>query len=103
MAVKIRLSRIGKKNAPVYRIVATDERKKRDGAFLEDLGTYNPKGGVLVTFKNERIDHWISKGAIATDVVKRLYKNHKEAVQPAAAPAAKPAKAPKAKKEAVQE
>ena len=41
MAVKIRLSRIGKKNAPFSRIVAIDSRKKRDGAFLEDLGTYD--------------------------------------------------------------
>jgi small subunit ribosomal protein S16 len=86
MSVKIRLSRIGKKNAPFYRIVAIDERKKRDGAFLEDLGTYNPNGGSLVTFKQERIDDWIAKGAIATDVVKRLYKKHKKGAQ-AAVPA----------------
>ena len=80
MAVKIRLSRIGKKNAPFYRIVAIDERKKRDGAFLEDLGTYNPYGGTLITFKPDRIDAWIAQGAVATDVVKRLCKKHKQAL-----------------------
>jgi small subunit ribosomal protein S16 len=78
MAVKIRLSRIGKKNAPFYRIVAVDERKKRDGACLEDLGTYNPVNGTLVTFNAERVDAWVAQGAIKTDVVKRLYKNYKK-------------------------
>ena len=43
MAVKIRFARVGKKHAPIYKIVAIDSRRKRDGMFLEDLGTYNPK------------------------------------------------------------
>ena len=82
MAVKIRLSRLGKKNAPQFRIVAVDERKKRDGAFLEDLGTYNPTSHTFVQFHQDRIDDWVSKGAIVTDAVKRLqkkYKNEKKA------------------------
>ncbi len=74
MAVKIRLSRIGKKNAPFYRIVAIDSRKKRDGKFLEDLGTYNPLTGELVQFHQERVEEWIKKGAIPTDTVVRLQK-----------------------------
>ena len=78
MAVKIRLTRIGKKNAPQYRIVAVDERKKRDGAFLEDLGTYNPKSHKMVQFHEERIADWVSKGAIMTDTVKRLHKKFRE-------------------------
>lgn len=76
MAVKIRLSRIGKKNAPMYRIVAIDSRKKRDGMFIEGLGTYNPVTGELVTFQLERINEWIARGAIPTETVsklKRLY------------------------------
>jgi small subunit ribosomal protein S16 len=78
MAVKIRLSRIGKKNAPVYRIVAVDSRKKRDGEALENLGTYDPIRGVLVQFHEERINDWVSKGAIMTDVVKKLQKMNKK-------------------------
>jgi small subunit ribosomal protein S16 len=74
MAVKIRLSRVGKKAAPFYRIVAVDERRKRDGASLEVLGTYNPLKGELVQFDQERISYWLSQGAIATDAVKRLQK-----------------------------
>lgn len=77
MAVKIRLSRIGKKGAPFYRIVAVDERRKRDGASLEVLGTYDPLKGALVQFHAERIDHWVSQGAIPTDAVKRLQKMNK--------------------------
>jgi small subunit ribosomal protein S16 len=78
MAVKIRFSRIGKKNAPMYRIVAVDERKKRDGAFLEDLGTYNPKTHQILQFHEERIDHWVSQGAIMTDSVRRIKKLHQK-------------------------
>ncbi len=76
MAVKIRLARIGKKNLPVYRIVAIDSRKKRDGAYLENLGTYDPIKGVLVQFHPERINDWVSKGAIVTDAVKKIQKLH---------------------------
>jgi small subunit ribosomal protein S16 len=83
MAVKIRLSRVGKKNAPYYRIVALDSRKKRDGASLEILGTYNPLNGELIQFNAERIDAWIKVGAIPSLAVKRLSKLHKKATMPA--------------------
>jgi len=79
MAVKIRLSRIGKKNAPFYKIVAVDSRKKRDGACLEDLGTYDALKSALVTFHEDRVKHWIALGAVPTDTVKRIYKNHSKA------------------------
>jgi small subunit ribosomal protein S16 len=78
MSVKIRLSRIGKKHAPFYRIVAIDSRKKRDGASLEILGTYNPLNGELVQFRNDRINDWVSKGAIPSDAVKKLQKIYQE-------------------------
>lgn len=78
MAVKIRLARIGKKNAPFYRIVAIDSRKKRDGAFLEDLGTYDPLKTKLVHFHEDRINHWISLGAQPSETVKKLHRMHKE-------------------------
>ncbi|MGE0207337.1 MAG: 30S ribosomal protein S16, partial [Candidatus Babeliales bacterium] len=67
MAVKIRLSRIGKKNAPQYRIVAVDERKKRDGEYLDNLGTYEPIAHKIVQLHEDRIKDWLSKGAIMTD------------------------------------
>ena len=78
MSVKIRLARIGKKHAPYYRIVAIDSRKKRDGASLEILGTYNPLKGELVQFHNDRIEDWISKGAIPTDAVRKLQKMYQQ-------------------------
>lgn len=78
MSVKIRLSRIGKKHAPFYRIVAIDSRKKRDGASLEILGTYNPLKGELIQFHNDRINDWISKGAVPTDAVKKLQRVYSE-------------------------
>ena len=74
MAVKIRFTRVGKKHAPVYRIVAIDSRKKRDGQYLENLGTYNPLTKEIVQWHADRIAHWESKGAIVTDAVKRLQK-----------------------------
>lgn len=76
MAVKIRLARIGKKNAPFYRIVAIDSRKKRDGASLEILGTYNPLTGELMQFNNDGINAWIKQGATPSDTVKRLQKEY---------------------------
>lgn len=74
MAVKIRLSRIGKKHVPFFRIVAVDTRKKRDGQNLENLGTYDPIGHKLIQYNKEGIDAWIAKGAQMTDTVKRIEK-----------------------------
>jgi small subunit ribosomal protein S16 len=76
MAVKIRLSRIGKKNRPYWRVVAVDSRKKRDGEFLENLGTYDPIDHQLVQFHYDRIIDWISKGAIPSETVVKLMKQH---------------------------
>lgn len=74
MAVKIRLARVGKKNAPFYRIVAIDSRRKRDGRSLEILGAYNPLQGEVVNLHTERIQAWVSNGAIVTDAVKKIQK-----------------------------
>ena len=94
MAVKIRLARIGRTHAPVYRIVAIDSQKKRDGKFLENLGTYNPLTKEIVQFHEDRIAYWVSVGAIVVDSVKKLQKiyNRKkkqEVVAKAAAPVKK--------------
>ena len=74
MAVKIRLTRIGTTHSPVYRIVAVDARAKRDGACIENLGTYNPLKHTLDQWHKDRIAHWLSQGAQMTDAVRRLEK-----------------------------
>lgn len=78
MSVKIRLSRLGKNKVPFYRIVVVDSRKKRDGASLDNLGTYDPLKGVILSLDQERFAYWISVGATPTDVVKRLQKLYKK-------------------------
>lgn len=74
MSVSIRLARIGKKKAPFYRIVAVDKRKKRDGQYLENLGTYNPLTGEIVQFHVDQFDAWVKKGALPSDTVARIKK-----------------------------
>ena len=71
MAVKLRLRRMGAKQNPFYRIVAADSRCKRDGNFIENLGTYNPSNGE-VEAKEESIMKWLNDGAIPTDTVRNL-------------------------------
>ena len=78
MAVKIRLARIGKKHVPFYRVVAIDSRKKRDGEYLQDLGTYDALNSSLVRFDTEGINSWVAKGAVVVDSVKRLQRLHKK-------------------------
>lgn len=78
MPVKIRLSRIGKKKAPFYKIVAVDSRKKRDGECLEDLGTYDALNSKIVTIREDRVKHWISLGAVPTATVKKIQRAHKK-------------------------
>ncbi len=73
MSVKIRLTRIGAKKRPYYRIVVADSRYARDGRVLENVGTYDPmeeKGGVSV--KQDRLNFWLEKGATPSDTVKSL-------------------------------
>ncbi len=81
MAVKIRLSRFGAKHLPYYRIVAIDSREKRDGAYLEHLGTYDALHSKLVKFQPERVDEWVAKGAIVSDSVKKLYRIFKQSIK----------------------
>ena len=75
MAVKLRLTRVGSKKNPVYRIVAADSRSPRDGKFLEIVGRYNPQTDPsTIELNEERIRDWISKGAQPSDTVQRLLK-----------------------------
>ena len=72
MAVKLRLTRMGAKKRPTYRIVATDSRRSRDGQYLELVGTYAPVGEGQVKINEEVALKWLNNGAIPTDTVKNL-------------------------------
>ncbi len=85
MAVTLRLSRIGKKHVPFFRIVAVDSRKKRDGECLAVLGTYDGLKTKIVTFDEKGINDWIAKGAQVSDAVKKIIRLNKEASKPATA------------------
>jgi len=73
MAVKIRLTRMGKKKQPSYRVVVMDSRKPRDGAYIEQIGRYDPRQDPsLVEIDNEKALDWLSKGAQPTERAKKL-------------------------------
>lgn len=73
--VKIRLTRKGAKKKPFYRVIAADSRARRDGPFLEILGTYNPlKEPSEIKINTERAKYWLERGAQPTPVVKKLLK-----------------------------
>ena len=75
MAVKIRLTRIGAKKAPFYRVVVADGRYPRDGRFIEEIGYYNPMTEPAeVKIDAEKAQKWIKNGAQPTDTVKALLK-----------------------------
>lgn len=75
MAVTIRLTRLGSKKKPFYRVVAKDKSASRDGRFLEVLGTYNPHSDPAeVKLDAEKIKAWMDKGALPSDTVKSLLK-----------------------------
>src|SRR5215203_5955216 len=73
----ISLMRMGAKGKPFYRVVVKEKRSKRDGAYLENLGTYNPMlNPSEVNLKHDRIQYWIGVGAQPTETVKSLIKNN---------------------------
>lgn len=73
--VKIRLRRMGAKKAPYYRVVVADSRYPRDGRFIEELGTYDPRQNpAAVNIDVERAQAWIKTGAQPTDTVRDLLK-----------------------------
>lgn len=74
MAVKIRLTRMGSKKKPFYRINVADSRAPRDGRFIETIGTYNPLlEENAVTLKEDRVLDWLEKGAQPSDTVRSLF------------------------------
>ncbi len=75
MAVKIRLRRVGTKNSPIYRIVVADGRSPRDGRFIENIGTYDPrKAEPNFHVDIDRAKYWIEKGAKPSDTVASILK-----------------------------
>lgn len=73
MATVIRLTKMGRKKKPFYRIVVTDSRKKRDGGWIESLGYYNPLAQpAIVKFDAQRLEYWKGVGAKMSDRVSKL-------------------------------
>lgn len=73
MAVKIRLTRKGKKKQPTYRVVVADSRAPRDGRYIEQIGRYDPRQEPsVVVIDNERAAYWLAQGAQPSDAVRKL-------------------------------
>ena len=73
--VRIRLRRVGRKKAPVYRLIVADSKSPRDGKFIEIVGQYAPrqaKGEGALQVNNERVNHWLDVGAQPSDTVRSL-------------------------------
>ncbi len=75
MAVKLRLTRVGSKKNPIYRVVAADSRSPRDGKFLEIVGRYNPQTHPsTIEIDEAKAQSWLGKGAQPTEAVAKLLK-----------------------------
>ncbi len=75
MAVRIRLTRLGRKKKPFYRIVVADSENKRDGKFLDIVGTYDPlQDPAVIKIDDTKLQDWLGRGALPTTTVKSLIK-----------------------------
>jgi small subunit ribosomal protein S16 len=75
LAVKMRLTRVGSKKNPIYRVVIADSRSPRDGKFIEIVGRYNPQTDPsTIELKEDKVREWLAKGAQPTDSVRKLLK-----------------------------
>ena len=89
--VKIRLRRMGSRNHPFYRVVVSDTRKTPTGSALDEIGYYDPrKQPAVVSIDTERLEQWVSKGALLSPTVAKLVKKSRSAA-PAAGAASTPA------------
>ncbi|MCH6552566.1 MAG: 30S ribosomal protein S16 [Candidatus Acidiferrales bacterium] len=76
--LRIRLTRVGKKKQPVYRIVVTEKKRARDSRFVEIVGQYNPRQEpALINLKAERVQYWLSKGAQPSETVRSFLRKNK--------------------------
>ena len=90
MSVRVRLTRVGSKKNPIWRVVVADQRSPRDGRFIETIGHYNPQTEPsTIVIDRERLDHWVARGAQPSGTVKQLVKAQSKA--PPAAVAEAPA------------
>ena len=91
MSVHIRLSRVGAKKAPQYRVVVADQRSPRGGRFIEKIGTYDPSGDASALIINRvRLDYWRGCGAQASHTLERLLKAAPVTAEAAGSPAPSP-------------
>jgi small subunit ribosomal protein S16 len=75
MAVRMRLTRVGSKKNPIYRVVVADQRSPRDGRFIEIVGRYNPQTDPsTIELDEAKVNEWISKGAQPSEAVAKLIK-----------------------------
>ncbi len=75
MAVRIRLTRLGRKKKPFYRIIVADGERARDGKFLDILGTYDPmKDPAEVKVHEEKVNYWLGKGALVSESARAILK-----------------------------
>jgi small subunit ribosomal protein S16 len=75
MSVRVRLTRVGSKKNPIWRVVVADQRSPRDGRFIETIGHYNPQTEPsTIRIDEERFQHWVARGAQPTGTVKQLMK-----------------------------
>jgi small subunit ribosomal protein S16 len=75
MSVRVRLTRVGSKKNPIWRVVVADQRSPRDGRFIETIGRYNPQTEPsTIAIDEERLQHWLARGAQPTGAVKQLMK-----------------------------
>ena len=76
--LRIRLSRVGKRKQPHYRIVVMDQRRPRDSRYVEVVGHYNPRQNpIALDLKAERIQYWLGQGAQPTETVRSFLRRHK--------------------------
>ena len=96
MSVRVRLTRVGNKKNPIWRVVVADQRSPRDGRSIETLGHYNPQTEPsTIVIDRERLEHWLERGAQPTGTVKKLLRApNTEAPPPAAVQVAEPEAAP---------
>ena len=82
MAVRIRLTRLGRKKKPFYRIIVADSESKRDGKFLDVVGTYDPlQAPAAIIIDNDKLQEWLGKGALPTTTVQSLIKKASSVAQ----------------------
>ena len=110
MAVKVRLTRVGSKKNPIWRVVVADGRSPRDGRSIETIGHYNPQTQPSrIEIDRERLQHWLDRGAQPSNTVKKLIRAENTgydmpaSAAPAPAPAATPAAEPEASEAVAEE